>query len=89
MKTSILVQNLKCGGCANTITTKLSEIKNISDINIDVEESKVSFSYTNEADAFAVKEKLKTIGYPSIDEGNSLVSKAKSFVSCATGKLSK
>ncbi len=89
MKTSILVQNLKCGGCANTITTKLSEIKNISDINIDVEESKVSFSYTNETDAFAVKEKLKTIGYPSIDEGNSLVSKAKSFVSCATGKLSK
>jgi copper chaperone CopZ len=88
MKTSILVQNLKCGGCAHTITTKLSEIENISDINIDVEESKVSFAYTNEADAFAVKDKLKTLGYPSIDDTNNIVSKAKSFVSCATGKLS-
>ena len=89
MKTSIIVQNLKCGGCANTITTKLSEIENISDINIDVEENKVSFNYTNEADAFAVKDKLKTLGYPSIDDANNIVSKAKSYVSCATGKLSK
>ncbi len=89
MQTTVIVQNLKCGGCANTITTKLSEIENISDININVEENKVSFNYINEADAFKVKDRLKTLGYPSIEEGNNIVSKAKSFVSCATGKLSK
>ncbi|MFD2540891.1 heavy-metal-associated domain-containing protein [Lacinutrix gracilariae] len=89
MKTSIIVQNLKCGGCAHTITTKLSEIKNVADITIDVDSSKVFFSYINEADALAVKDKLKTLGYPSVDDANSLTSKAKSFVSCATGKLSK
>lgn len=89
MKTSIIVQNLKCGGCANTISTKLSEINNISDINVHVEESKVSFNYINEADAFAVKDRLKALGYPSIEDQNNIVSKAKSFVSCATGKLSK
>ena len=89
MKTSIIVQNLKCGGCANTITTKLSEIENINNLTVDVEESKVSFNYINEADAFIVKDKLKTLGYPSIDDTNSLTSKAKSFVSCATGRLSK
>lgn len=89
MKTSILVQNLKCGGCANTITTKLSNIANISNLQVDVEESKVSFNYLNETDAFLVKEKLKNLGYPSIEDANSLSSKAKSFVSCATGKLSK
>lgn len=89
MKTSIIVQNLKCGGCASTITTKLSEIENINNLAVDVEESKVSFNYINEADAFIVKDKLKTLGYPSIDDTNSLTSKAKSFVSCATGKLSK
>ncbi|MBU2940460.1 heavy-metal-associated domain-containing protein [Lacinutrix sp. C3R15] len=88
MKTSIIVQNLKCGGCAHTITTKLSEIENISNITIDVNDSKVFFNYINEADALAVKDKLKTLGYPSIDDANSLTSKAKSFVSCATGKLS-
>ena len=89
MKTSIIVQNLKCGGCANTISTKLSDIKNISDIKVHVDESKVSFNYINEADALAVKEKLKNIGYPSVEDDNNLVSKAKSFDSCATGKFSK
>ena len=89
MKTSIIVQNLKCGGCANTITTKLSEIENIKNLTVDVEESKVSFNYINEADAFIVKDKLKTLGYPSIDDTNSLTSKAKSFISCATDRLSK
>lgn len=89
MKTSIIVQNLKCGGCASTITSKLSEIENVSDINIDVDESKVSFKFSNDIDALAVKDKLKALGYPSIEDDNNLVSKAKSFVSCATGKLSK
>ncbi|MEC8830756.1 MAG: cation transporter, partial [Bacteroidota bacterium] len=29
MKTTLQVQNLKCGGCAKTISNKLSEIKDI------------------------------------------------------------
>ncbi|OBX21641.1 heavy metal transporter [Gelidibacter algens] len=89
MKTSILVQNIKCGGCAHTITTKLSTIENITNLQVDVEKNKVSFNYVNDTDAVAVKEKLKHLGYPSIEDSNSLTSKAKSFVSCATGKLSK
>lgn len=89
IETSILVQNLKCGGCAHTITTKLSTIENITNLQVDVEENKVSFNHLNEAETFAVKEKLKQLGYPSIEDSNSLTSKAKSFVSCATGKLSK
>jgi copper chaperone CopZ len=89
MNTSIVVQNLKCGGCAHTITTKLSEIDKISDLIVDVEESKVSFTYNNDEDLEKVREKLKSLGYPSVDDANSLTSKAKSFVSCATGKFSK
>lgn len=89
MKTSITVQNLKCGGCANTITTNLSSIQNISDVEVVVDESTVTFSSTSTEEAQMVKEKLKSLGYPSIDDSNSLTSKAKSFVSCATGKLSK
>ena len=88
-RTSILVQNLKCGGCANTITTKISTIENISDLQVDVDESEVSFNYLNDTDVLQVKEKLKQLGYPSVEDDNSLASKAKSFVSCATGKFSK
>ncbi|SMC74786.1 heavy-metal-associated domain-containing protein [Cellulophaga tyrosinoxydans] len=88
MKTSIIVQNLKCGGCAKTITNKISEISGITAINVDVENSVVSFSSDNTNSAIAVKNKLKSIGYPSIDDENTFTSKAKSFVSCATGKIS-
>lgn len=89
METSILVQNLKCGGCAHTISTKLASIKNVINLQVNVDESKVSFEYLNEEDALNVKEKLKDLGYPSVEDYNSFSSKAKSFVSCATGKFSK
>lgn len=87
MKASIIVQNLKCGGCVNTITTKLSVIDNISDLTVDKDESKVSFNYESESDFEAVKNKLRALGYPSVDEDNTMITKAKSVVSCATGKL--
>ncbi len=89
MKTSIIIQNLKCDGCAKTITSKLTEFSTISDVMVDVEASTVSFVYEKINDALAVKDKLKYLGYPSIDSENSIASKAMSFVSCATGKMSK
>lgn len=87
MKETITVQNLKCGGCAKTITDKLSEIEHISDIKINIEESEIHFNYVNQSDVEVVKNKLSALGYPSIDDDNSVLSKAKSFVSCASGKL--
>jgi len=88
MRTSVIVQNLKCRGCAKTISSKLSDIKNISEIDVDIENSKISFTYEADTDALDVKAKLKSIGYPSIEDKNSLLDKTKSFVSCATGKMS-
>ncbi len=87
MNTSIVGQNLKCGGCANTISGKLSELENISDIAINIEESEIIFKHLNQSDVDVVKKKLSALGYPSIEDENAVLSKAKSFVSCATGKL--
>ncbi|WP_046743703.1 heavy-metal-associated domain-containing protein [Kordia zhangzhouensis] len=87
MKTSIIVQNLKCGGCAKTITSKLSELKGVSKIEVNNETASVSFEAENTEVAIQVKEKLKTLGYPSIDDTNGILTKAKSFVSCASGKM--
>ena len=89
METSIIVQNLKCGGCSNTIASKLSALQNISNLQVDVEQNKVSFHYLNTDDVSKVKDLLESMGYPSIEATNSLTSKAKSFLSCATGKFSK
>jgi copper chaperone CopZ len=88
MKTTVYIQNLKCGGCATTITDKLSKIENITDINVIVDENAVQFNYTDLIALEKVKETLQKIGYPEDGEANSLATKAKSYVSCAIGKIS-
>jgi copper chaperone CopZ len=88
MKTiNISVQNIKCGGCANTITKKLQTIAGLSNIVIDVPEQVVSFDCLQEATVDVAKDTLKQLGYPEVGESNGLGSKAKSFVSCAVGKM--
>jgi copper chaperone CopZ len=88
MKTTIYIQNLKCGGCANTITKNLSTIEAVSEVTVNVEESSISLTYLNDEKLTEVKDKLKVLGYPEDGEANSLGSKAKSYVSCAIGKMS-
>ena len=88
METTIQIQNLKCGGCANTITKNNVVLGGITNVTVNVEESTVTFNYETEAQLVEVKEKLKTLGYPEDGATNSLGSKAKSYVSCAIGKMS-
>lgn len=88
MQTTIHIQNLKCGGCANTITKGITAIETISNVSVNVEESSVTFGYETDEKLNEVKEKLKSLGYPEDGEANSLGSKAKSYVSCAIGKMS-
>lgn len=87
MKTSIIVQNLKCGGCATTITEKVSALANVSNVTVDVENSTISFEADDSNTRANVTHKLKSLGYPSVDDKNGVLSKAKSFVSCASGKM--
>ncbi|MGS2725025.1 heavy-metal-associated domain-containing protein [Psychroserpens sp. BH13MA-6] len=88
MRTTIRVQNLKCGGCAKTITSHISKLENISSVEIDIDHGAVTFCMIHPNDGEAVLTKLKDLGYPSINEGNSMISKVKSYVSCASGKIS-
>ncbi|UGS20103.1 heavy-metal-associated domain-containing protein [Flavobacterium cyclinae] len=88
METTIHIQNLKCGGCANTISKGISSIEAIQNVLVNVEESTITFSYDKEEQVEEVKNKLKSLGYPEDGEANTLGSKAKSYVSCAIGKMS-
>uniref|UniRef100_UPI0040499DB1 heavy-metal-associated domain-containing protein n=1 Tax=Flavobacterium sp. TaxID=239 RepID=UPI0040499DB1 len=87
MKNTIYIQNLKCGGCANTIIKNISQIESISNAEVNVEESAVTFDAISENEVELVKNILKKIGYPEDGEANSLGSKAKSYISCAVGKM--
>ena len=89
MESTLEIQNLKCGGCANTIVTQLSKLDGVTEVVVNNETDQVNFSYTKEAQFNAAKKKLSDLGYPIIGEANSLPKKAKSFVSCAIGRIAK
>ena len=86
MKKALEVQNLKCGGCANTILKKLSGFKDLTDIHVNNETSTISFAYTNENILHEVKKALANLGYPVIGDKNAMSTKVKSYISCAKGR---
>lgn len=89
MEKTLQIQNLKCGGCANTIITQLSKLEGISKVEVNNETDEVNFNYSSEVELESVKIKLSNLGYPMVGDSNSLPKKAKSFVSCAVGRMSK
>lgn len=88
MKQEIYIENLKCGGCAATIRKGVLEIEGVDTVTIDVEKSLITVNATIE-NLQKVKRKLSKLGYPEVGDNNAVLHKAKSFVSCATGKMSK
>ena len=87
--TSIEILNLKCGGCANSIKKGLEQIDGVGAVSVDLETSNVQVESTDEAVLETVKSKLSSMGYPEVGDANTVIHKAKSFVSCATGRMSK
>lgn len=87
MITTVEIQNLKCHGCANTITTKLSKLQDVQDVVVSNETNSLTFYYENDTALLEAKKLLQSLGYPVVGEKNALTTKAKSFVSCAIGRM--
>ncbi|MDO9275659.1 MAG: heavy metal-associated domain-containing protein [Lutibacter sp.] len=85
--TIIEILNLKCGGCANTVKKGIITIEGVNEVLINLNTSEVTIDTTNEAVIQLVKEKLSSMGYPEVGDANTILHKAKSFVSCATGRM--
>lgn len=86
MTQKINIENLKCGGCASTIVKGLIGIDGVENVKVNVENSIVSFISDNEK-LIEVREKLSKLGYPEVGDKNTVLHKAKSFVSCAVGRV--
>jgi len=90
MKQTFEVINVKCGGCANTLKTSLLEEFGEIEVNLEVEPRQITLN-VKESDIPALRTKLKKLGYPMSDEDLSKIEEfsttAKSFVSCAVGKM--
>jgi len=85
--TTLEILNLKCGGCANSIKKGILTINGVDEVSVDLETSKVTVSTADEQIVLKVKEKLSSMGYPEVGDANTVLHKAKSFVSCATGRM--
>lgn len=87
MRTTVIIQNLKCNGCKNAVTKRMGQIDGISLIDIDVETSEVTFDYTTHNAMEGLRDTLIDLGYPITGDPNTIVSKAKSYFNCAIGKV--
>lgn len=90
MKKIYKVENVKCEGCANTLKTKLKDEFGEVEVNLEVMPREITLDIENENES-KLRDSLKTLGYPMSDEVlnlfQSTTTKAKSFVSCAVGKM--
>ncbi|HEB81696.1 MAG TPA: cation transporter [Gammaproteobacteria bacterium] len=89
MAYQVSVENIKCGGCAGTIKKRLNELDAVNDCEVDIENGIVSIdgdeSHKDEVVALLLK-----LGYPESGTAEGIAAakaKAKSFVSCAVGRM--
>jgi len=90
MKQSFPVLNVKCGGCANSLKKGLAEEFGEVEVDLDVLPRVITLDIEEE-NIERLKVKVKSLGYPFVSEEMGLfdetATKAKSFVSCAVGKI--
>jgi len=90
MTYQINVENIKCGGCASTIRSRLEAMDNVSKIDVDIAEGIVSVEAVEDTRE-AVTARLLKLGYPVSGTAEGIAAakaRAKSFVSCAVGRIS-
>jgi len=89
MSYTIEVENIKCGGCASSIRKGLLEHRQVNAVEVDIEAGKVIVDGDEHA-RDEVTLALARMGYPevgSVEGMQAAAAKAKSFVSCAIGRI--
>ncbi len=83
----IKIVNLKCGGCGKSIQAALKK-NGFKNIEINLKSQEVSFEGGSRK---KVKKILAKLGYPEEGsaEAKKISKKAKSFLSCFTGRMKK
>ena len=60
------VRNVKCGGCVSTIQKGLGTLAGISAVAVDIPSGEVTLQ-CDTPNLAAIKEKLKSLGYPAVE----------------------
>jgi copper chaperone len=90
MRQTYEVKNVKCGGCAGTLKKSLRDEFGEVEVDLDVMPRKITLDIGPEKEE-ALKLALRKIGYPLVTDElgtfATIETKAKSFVSCAIGRM--
>lgn len=89
MSYTIAVENIKCGGCANSIRSKLLDQELAQAVDVDIEQGEVQVEGNPEWRDQVISA-LAKMGYPevgSVEGIKAATARAKSFVSCAIGRI--
>ena len=90
-KQTFEVLNVKCGGCASTIKTKLFDAFGEVEVDLSKEPREITVEIADEK-VPELKTALKKLGYPMKSDQLGFIetntTKAKSIISCALGKMS-
>jgi copper chaperone len=89
MNFQIRVENIKCGGCASTITSRLKALEGVTAVEVDIVQGMVSAD-AEEGLGELLTATLLNLGYPESGTAEGIAAakaKAKSFVSCAVGRM--
>lgn len=90
MKKNFELLNIKCEGCANRVKQALKD--EFGEVEVDLTQTPRVITLDIEDDKIEnLRTKVKSLGYPFSDENQNIIdeslTKTKSFVSCAIGKI--
>lgn len=90
MKQTFQVLNIKCNGCATRVKNALKDEFGEVEVDLECMPRKITLDI-EDSQIDSLKQKCKSLGYPFADEEldtiDQISTKAKSFVSCAIGKI--
>ncbi|MFN3754729.1 heavy-metal-associated domain-containing protein [Flavobacterium sp.] len=84
MEQQFEVENIKCGGCMNSIKTALLRIEGVEEVTIHKDTDTIVL--IGKFQRKLIVEKLNDLGYPE-KGNNTLIRKVKSYVNCAMGRM--
>jgi copper chaperone CopZ len=83
------IANMKCSGCAHSITTKLAELPGVISSEVNIDEGTIKMVYDPEPVREHILKKLSSMGYPEATADNGLLMQVKSYANCMIGKATK
>lgn len=82
----IKVENIKCNGCMTSIKNSLAKLEGIDEVTIAPDLETIIIKEKSTIDRASIVKSLEKMGYPE-KGNNNVIHKAKSYVSCAIGRL--